>query len=178
MVTLALDASTKCTGWSVMDVDSGKLLDSGVISLKNDKDSEHRIHIMTDQICALVKAVNPEKIYLEDTAKMANVSTLKSLCWLAGGVRYWCATHNYEIEMILPSVWRKYVKIQENGIKRNELKHRAINVCQQQFGILVSDDQAEAILINLAMAVRDYHVTLCVEKDIWDENQQGVPCFI
>lgn len=165
MITLALDASTRCTGWSVMEANSGVWIDSGAIDLKKDTNLEHRICDMTDRICSLIKTVNPEKIYLEDTAQMVNVSTLKSLCWLAGGIKYWCAKHKYDVELVLPSVWRKYVKIQENRATRSELKNKAILLCQEQFDLFVSDDEAEAILINLAMAVRDYNVKLKIKNE-------------
>ena len=153
MITLALDASTKCTGWSVMR--NGQYVDSGVIDMRKDENSEHRIAEMTLEICKIIHKYDPAKVFLEDTVQMANAKALKSLCWLAGGIRYWCYRYGYEIEMILPTVWRKYVKIQETRVKREELKRRAVELCAERFGIHTGEDRAEAILINFAMAIRD-----------------------
>lgn len=154
MRTLALDASTRCTGWSVME--DGKLTLFGKIDERSSKDGlEERTGRMTHQITELIQRYAPDKIYLEDTAKMANMSTYKDLCWLAGGIRYYCYEHRYTLEMIMPAAWRKYVHIQENGVKRAELKRRAIELCKEQFGVEASEDESEAILINLAMYYRD-----------------------
>lgn len=153
MITLALDASTKCTGWSLMN--NGQYVDSGVIDMNKDPDSEHRIAEMTREICKLIHKYDPDKVFLEDTVQMANAKAYKSLCWLAGGIRYWCYRNDYDVEMILPTVWRKHVHIQETRVKRAELKRRAMELCKEQFDLDVSEDRAEAILINFAMAIRD-----------------------
>lgn len=136
-------------------MDNGRYVDSGVIDMNKDERTDHRIAEMTKEICKLIHKYEPEKVFLEDTVQMANAKAYKYLCWLAGGIRYWCYCNNYEIEMIIPTVWRKYVHIQETRIKRSELKHRAMELCKKQFGMDGSEDQAEAILINFAMAIRD-----------------------
>ena len=153
MITLALDASTRCTGWSVMD--NGQYVDSGVIDMNKDTETEHRIAEMTREICKIIHKYDPELVYLEDTVQMANAKAYKSLCWLAGGIRYWCYRNDYPIEMIGPTVWRKHVQIQETRVKRAELKQRAMDLCRERFGLDDSEDRAEAILINLAMAIRN-----------------------
>lgn len=153
MLTLALDASTRCTGWSLFK--NGEYVSSGIIDLNSDKDTEHRISEMTAKIVRLIKETNPNKIYLEDTMKMVNINAMKTLCWLAGGIRFWAYRKGYPIEMIMPAYWRSFVHIQEYKVTRKELKQRAIELCKKQFGIDAEEDRAEAIIMNYAMALRD-----------------------
>lgn len=153
VITVALDASTTCTGWSVFS--DGVYVDSGSIDLKKDRDIEHRTTIMTKKICQVIKLYEPDKVFLEDTAKMTNVSTLKSLCWLAGGIKFWCHIQEYPIELVMPSAWRTHVGIQEYGAKRAALKKKAISLCKELLAINADEDRAEAILINVSMLIRD-----------------------
>lgn len=153
MKVLALDASTKCTGWSVFE--NGDYIISGTIDMTKDKDSEHRIAEMCMEIIRVIKTQNPDKIFMEDTTRMANVNVMKTLCWLAGGVKFWAYKKGYPLELIMPSHWRSFVKIQEYKVTRQELKHRAIELCKEKFGIDADEDRAEAIIMNYAMALRD-----------------------
>lgn len=153
MITVALDASTTCTGWSVFK--NGIYVDSGSIDLKKDRDIEHRTTIMTKKICQVINFYHPDKVFLEDTAKMTNISVLKSLCWLAGGIKFWCHINDYPIELIMPSTWRKYVGIQDYKAKRAELKSKAISLCKSLLDIDADEDRAEAILMNISMSIRD-----------------------
>lgn len=156
MLTLALDASTKSTGWSVMR--DGAYIDSGVIDMSKDKDIHHRIIEMTKAVVLIIKRFDPDKVFLEDTIRCVNVSSLKSLCWLSGGIQFWTGVKGYQLELIMPSAWRKYVHIQENQVKRAELKRRAIQFCEEHLGLYVDEDQSEAVVMNYAMAIRDGYI--------------------
>ena len=166
MITLSLDASSTCTGWCVLK--NGQYVESGFIDLKKDKNTDHRIFEMAKQISELIEHYKPNKIILEDTYSSPNVSTLKLLANLAGAIKFYCYLHEFELETVYPSEWRKFLHIQEKGAKRNELKNKAFNVCIDQLGLTdVIEDQAEAICIGLSIAVRDGLFTL---KEINDDN--------
>ena len=77
MTTLALDASSTCTGWSVFE--DGKYVKSGYIDLKKDKNSEHRLYEMASKITDLISYFKPHKIILEDTLLLMY---LRSRHWL------------------------------------------------------------------------------------------------
>lgn len=168
MISMALDASSTCTGWSVFE--DGKYVESGFIDLHKDKDSEHRIYEMAKKIGEKIYYYQPHKIILEDTYSSPNVSTLKLLANLAGAIKFYCYLHNYEIETIYPSEWRGLLHIQEKGAKRNELKNKAFNICIDQLGLDdLKEDQAESVCINLAIAVRDGLYKLKKVDDLlWD----------
>lgn len=167
MITLALDASSTCTGWSFFE--DGQYIKSGFIDLKKDKNSEHRLYEMAKEITDLISYFKPHKIILEDTYSSPNVQTLKTLANLAGAIKFYCYLHKIEVEMIMPSAWRKYLKIQEKGAKRNELKNKALNLVNEQLGLLLEEDQAEAVCINLAVSVRDglFKLKEIPDDDIW-----------
>lgn len=154
MKTMSLDASSTQSGWSVFE--DGKYVKSGYINLKKEKDANRRIFEMAKQISELISHYNPDKIILEDTMLSSNTSTLKMLSNLAGAIKFYCYLHDFELETIYPSAWRKLCGIQEGRAKRNELKARALNLIQEQLGLdFLIEDEAEACAINLAVAIRD-----------------------
>ena len=72
----------------------------------------------------------------------------KMLSNIAGAVMYYAANHGIEFQFDLPSAWRKRVGLtQGRAIKREVLKAEAIAAVQQEYGLYVSDDIAEAILL-------------------------------
>ena len=151
---MSLDASSTQSGWSVFE--DGKYVKSGYINLKKEKDSNRRIFEMAKQISELISYYNPDKIILEDTMLSSNTSTLKMLSNLAGAIKFYCYIHNFSLETLYPSEWRKFCGIQEGRAKRNELKARALNLVQEQLGLdFLVEDEAEACAINLAVAIRD-----------------------
>ena len=57
--------------------------------------------------------------------------------------------NNINFEFSLPTHWRKKIGLsQSNKIKRDVLKAEAISAVQQEYGIDVTDDEAESILIS------------------------------
>ena len=168
MITMALDASSTCTGWSVFK--DGNYIESGFIDLKKDKNTDHRIYEMAKKISELISYYKPHKIILEDTMMSSNVSTLKMLANLAGAIKFYCYLHDFELETLYPSEWRGLLHIQGKGAKRNELKNKAFNVCVDQLGLdSLEEDQAESVCINLAIAVRDGLFELKEVDDLlWD----------
>lgn len=169
MKILALDASSTQSGWSVFD--EGKYVKSGFINLKKDRDSNHRIFEMAKQLCDLISQYNPDKIILEDTVLSSNASTLKLLANLAGAIKFYCYLHNFELETLYPSEWRKLCGIQEGKAKRNELKARALNLVQEQLGLdYLVEDEAEAVAIGLSTAIRDglFKLKEIDDSHLWD----------
>ena len=55
-----------------------------------------------------------------------------------------------EFNAIRPTSWRKLAGINQKGKKREALKKLAIDTVYRRLGIVVSDDEAEAILIGIA----------------------------
>lgn len=149
--------------------EDGQYIDSGFIDLHKDKDTEHRVLDMGNKLCQLIDKCSPNKVVIEDTMQMKNPSTLKVLVILSGVLRYHCFMNDIPYELLMPSEWRKILGIQEHGVKRPELKARAINLVYEQFGMKAEEDNAEAICIALATCVRDGLATIKSEPidDDW-----------
>ena len=65
---------------------------------------------------------------------------------LLGVVQTACTAAKISFEVVSPNVWRKYAGT--NGKNRQEEKILSVAAVHQKYGIKVSDDVAEAILIG------------------------------
>lgn len=156
MRILALDASTKATGWSVFD-DGGYLI-SGMIEQKS-KDTYERIYKMQNQIEKLIDKYNPDEVYLEDIVMERNANTFRLLGFLSGGIQYICQNKWIPVRLIGASEWRGMIGIQEQGMKRADLKSNALALCAKYTGLFVDEDEAESICINIAASVEKQYIS-------------------
>ena len=83
-----------------------------------------------------------EEIQYKDSALM----TFKVLSMLLGIIEVECLKAKVPHEVVLPNVWRKYAGT--CGKTRKEEKILSVAKVKEKFGISVSDDVAEAILIG------------------------------
>lgn len=159
MIVLSIDASTRKTGWCIMS--DGNYIESGIIDLHLDTNSEHRLCQMMQSVGLLIKQKHPDKVVLEETTMGTNAKTLRILAQLGGFIKGYCFVKGIPLEMIFPSTWRSIVHIKEGSkVKRNDLKDQALKTCKEQLGLDLPEDIAEASLINLAVAVRDGYTQL------------------
>jgi hypothetical protein len=85
---------------------------------------------------------------MEDIQYQANgILTFKILAMLLGIIQEVCCENNIEFDVVQPNVWRKYAGT--NGKNRREEKILSVAKVKEKFGINVSDDVAEAILIGI-----------------------------
>jgi Holliday junction resolvasome RuvABC endonuclease subunit len=138
-----------------------------LIDLHKIKDSAERIPKMMMAICEYIDKHKPDKIIMEESMMTNNISTVKMLSNLAGAVMYYAASHGIEFELVLPSHWRKKIGLsQSNKIKREVLKAEAIEAVKQEYGMDLSDDEAESLLI--ARSGFDLPKIVITEDDIWE----------
>ena len=69
---------------------------------------------------------------------------------ILGAVYGWCLVHNVYFEMLRPTEWRALISKEKKGRKRDELKAWSVRKVKELFGIDVTDDESDAILIGLA----------------------------
>ena len=74
------------------------------------------------------------------------VLTYKILAMLLGVLEVSCFEHHIKYEIVSPNVWRKYAGT--CGKTRLEEKKLSVAVVKEKYGVKVSDDVAEAILIG------------------------------
>lgn len=150
MRVLAFDQSTKVTGWSLF-VDE-KYVDSGVIDLGKNKNTEDRSKQMGLAICEVITNNKPDTVIIEEVAMQSNAQTLKLLARIQGVAIGFCAAHNIPLHILEPSKWRSALNFKQGrAVKREELKQQSLNYVKRNFGFdNFSEDRSEAICINVA----------------------------
>lgn len=146
MRVCGIDASTNKTGISLF-ID-GEYSGHMLIDLHKIKDSNIRVPKMMQEIKNILDYYEPDIIVMEECLLKTNIATVKLLSYLAGAIISWAADNQVEFRFQLPSEWRKRVDIvQGPKTPREKLKQEAIDMVKEKFGINVTDDEAEAVLI-------------------------------
>ena len=147
---VSLDSSTNKTG-AALFVD-GKYMEFNLIDLsKAGLELDPRIDEMGKRIMTLLSHWRPSMVYIEEPKGHNNVELVRKLSTILGIVRGWCITNGVYFEEIKPTVWRKYIGLDQGGKKRAELKAASIEYVKDKYGIEVNDDVADAICIGGAV---------------------------
>ena len=146
MVVVGIDASTNKTGIAIFQ--DGRYDTHTLIDLHKIKDSSERVPKMMLTICEYLGKHQIDKIIMEESMMTSNILTVKMLSSIAGAVMYYAASHNIEFQLDLPSAWRKRIGLtQGRSVKRDFLKAEAIEAVKQEYGLDLTDDECESILI-------------------------------
>lgn len=146
MKIIGIDASTNKTGIAIFQ--DGKYVEHTLIDLHKIKDSTERIPKMMIAICDYLSKHEVDKIIMEESMMTNNISTVKMLSNIAGAVMYYAASNNIEFQFDLPSAWRRRIGLtQGRSVKRDVLKAEAIAAVKQEYGMDLTDDECESILI-------------------------------
>jgi len=149
---LTIDSSTNKTGISVWD--NGDFKSSFVLDFSKNKEMDSRFKQMSLSLIETLCKYKPQIIYVEETVVARNQQIQRFLTRLQGVIYGYCILNDCEFNTIRPSEWRKLVDMNQSKKKRDELKMQAINMVNELFGLNVSDDEAEAILIGQAVVNR------------------------
>lgn len=141
---IAFDQATENFGLSIFD--NGKLVfyqlykfDGLVVNRLV------KIRKFIDEI--VIDRWQPDVIYCEDIQyQNANIMTYKILAMLLGNIQELCCEKGIECNVVSPNVWRKYAGTA--GKDRKQEKALSVAVVKQKYGVQVTDDIAEAILIG------------------------------
>lgn len=148
---LALDLSTKNSGWAVFDAD--KLIDYGCISAGS-TNLFSRIDKMIEELDKILQKYKFSHVYIEDVYPEDvhnNRSVFDALEYLRGYVLHKLDDYNLKHTFYTASEWRAKCGIHTGrGIKRDTLKAKDVKFVRDQFGITVGDDIADAIGIGFA----------------------------
>ena len=146
MKIIGIDASTNKTGLAIFH--NGNYVEHTLIDLHKIKSSNERIPKMMIAICDYLSKHDVDKIIMEESMMTNNISTVKMLSSIAGAIMYYAASHNIEFQLDLPSAWRKRIGLtQGRSVKRDVLKAEAIAAVKQEYGMDLTDDECESILI-------------------------------
>lgn len=144
MRIIGIDGATIKTGIAVFD--DGKYVTHKLIKVTGDADV--RIPKMMMDICNFIKEYKPDKIIMEQSLLTNNVKTVKQLANLAGAIIFYCYSKDISFEHPFPSEWRAKIGLtQGSKVKKEVLKAEAIDAVKQEYGLDLTDDEAEAVLI-------------------------------
>ena len=153
MRILAIDASTKSTGWAVFNDD--KLESYGCLTATSN-DLIKRIYKMIDGLEEIISVNNVDRIVMEEVRPeqgLQNLKTQKALMYLQAAIAFLLYDNFPKIimEFVYPNEWRKLCGIKTgSGVRRETLKPLDIAFVKNQYGISVNDDIADAIGIGHA----------------------------
>ena len=141
---VAFDQATEHFGVSVWD--DGKLVYYTLYVFRGDMVARLlKIQELIGNI--ILKEWKPDYVVMEEIQyKDSALMTFKVLSMLLGVIEVECLKEGVPHEVVLPNVWRKYAGT--CGKTRKEEKILSVAKVKEKFGISVSDDVAEAILIG------------------------------
>ena len=149
MKILSFDQATLLTGYAVFDDHS--YVESGVITKSKSINIAERIPSMALAICAKIKEHRPDVCIIEDVQTQSNQKTVIDLARLQGGIIMYCKSKSIPIKILHPSEWRRLLGFaQGNKVGREELKQQAVNYVEELGLNISSQDECEAICINVA----------------------------
>lgn len=147
MKIIGIDASTNKTGLAVFE--DGEYISHILIDCHKIKDAFVRIPTMSNDVWEYINTINDiDKIIMEKSIFKTNIDTVQKLSNLSGAIMLYAFQHQIVFENPVPSEWRKKVGLRQSSkIKRDILKKEAIKAVEQEYGLNLTDDAAESILI-------------------------------
>lgn len=149
---LAFDQALGKTGVCTLD---GDTVYHSLIDLSKIKDVNERAASMRQMIQSRIKNNNPDLVVMEDVALQSSAKTVIQLAQLQGAIIGACDIFNVPYEILRPSEWRKTLGFKQGRqVKRPELKQQAIDYVAENYGEVVSSDEADAMCIAKAALIR------------------------
>ena len=154
MKIVGIDMSSQRTGIALFE--DNQYVEHVLIDLHKIKDTNERIRKMMKDIKQQLNRYKPDVIVMEECLMTNNIKTVKVLSYIAGTIISWADENNTIFKFQLPTAWRKKVGIMQNQhIKREQLKQEAIEMVKEKFGLDVTDDEAESILLAYSLAYNE-----------------------
>lgn len=144
MILLALDQSSRTTGYSVFN--DKNLIDSGTFTCINDNIGK-RLVKYESKILELIDKYKVDKIAFEDIQMQGgNVVTYKALAEIFGITHYIVTKLDIPYEVISSNTWKSQLGIK--GKQRAEQKKNAQKYVAEHYNKKVSEDESDAICIG------------------------------
>lgn len=148
MRVLAMDQSTRCSGWSYFEDD--KYVASGIIDMsKSTLETDERSFEMAKSLWKIMKQYKPEHLIIENVQQQTSPKVLIILARLQGMIIGYAEAHKVKVHILLPSQWRAELKYTQGAkVKRAELKQQSIDYVKEKYNLDVPEDECEAIALN------------------------------
>lgn len=156
--TLALDAATKISGFSVYDDE--KLVGYGVFKVKQTADPTARINELKNLVIAAIEEWEPDFIGMENIQlqkkrayggygeEVFGVETFKILANLQGVLCDVFFEKGIPYQLVFSTSWRTYCGLWEGERDRERQKLQAQRKVKMWYGIDCTDDEADAICLG------------------------------
>lgn len=142
---LALDQSTKISGWSIFDDD--KLVSYGIFQVASD-DEMKRCSEVKSWLLSMIDNWKPDIIGLEGIQyqEKMGVTTFETLAELKGILRNVLYEHNIQTVVCPTNTWRAHCGVK--GVTRSDKKASMKYLIKKWYDVSVTDDIADAIGIG------------------------------
>lgn len=158
MIILALDQSTRISGWSVFE--DKELKDFGHWTETSDSIGKRILNI-SNHIKDLINKYDPDLVVFENIQlqnRNIGVDTFQKLAWVQGAIISVLEEWDVEYKIIYASEWRKSCDfLKGNDKHRNEQKKIAQQWVKDTYNLKCTQDEADAICIGV-------HATLQSEE--------------
>ena len=148
MRILALDQSSRITGWALFD--ENELIEYGKFDLSKEPDIGERLHQARYIVQDIINKLNVDKVILEDIymdgQRVNNVQTFKVLAEVFGVLYELCVEIDIPVEAVLAGTWKSTLGIK--GRTRPEQKRAAQAWVSENYGIKATQDEVDAICIG------------------------------
>ena len=148
---ISFDQSTTATGYCIMEMETARIIKSGVILPKKNDDTIDRITYTIKRCLNLVRTNEVAFVFIEGVQVQRNPRVYEVLAKLAGSLEIMLYESGYLVNVVKASEWRKRVGIKSR--KRAEVKKEAIDMVKEIYDLDVSEDEAEAVLFARAFAM-------------------------
>lgn len=148
MKVLALDQSTSCVGYCIMESDTEEIVACGAIEIHG-RSLDEKISNVKRAALKLIADNSVEAFAIEDIQYQNNQRTYKVLSELLGVLSNAYFERDYLYHVIPPVTWKGYCGIK--GKRREEQKMNTIVMVKERFDMTVTEDCADAIGIALYM---------------------------
>lgn len=150
MKVIAFDQSTSKSGYSVFI--NGEYDHSGVVDFHLIENTQARFKRMYEELYKIVDKENPDMVIIEDVqAQGGNMATFKLLAQLQGILIGAFYARKIPYKIFTPTHWRRILEYKQGPkVKRAELKAQSKELVKKTFGWVKSEDENEAICINMA----------------------------
>lgn len=149
-ILLALDQSSRCTGYSVWE--DGSLISFGHFEL-SEGDIGKRLDQFVQKLYSLVQEYQVNRVAFEEIQLQANVgnnvSTFKILAYVQAIIITFCTQQKIPYTIIAPSAWRSRCGIK--GKKRDEQKLNAKIWVKEKFDRDATTDEADSICLGYSV---------------------------
>ena len=147
---LALDQASQVSGFSIYDKETKELIHYGSFEFTS-QDFDTRLYHINRKVKEIIEEYHVDEVYLEDIQLQGedgipNVVVFKRLAEVIGVICCLCVELNLPHTIVSPSTWRHSCGIR--GKARADKKKNAQIYVQEKYGLIVSDDVADAICLG------------------------------